>query len=90
MRFGNDSRIDIAGKGSIRFIFENGEKKVLHNMYFISDLKSNIISLGQATEAGCEVRMKDDFLVLYDRTGKLLVKINRSRNRLYKVILEVE
>ena len=66
MRFGDDSRIDIAGKGSIRFIFKNGEKKVLHNVYFISDLKSNVISLGQATEAGCEVRMKDDFLVLYD------------------------
>lgn len=34
--------------------------------------------------------MKEDHLMLYDRYGKLLVKARRSRNRLYKVILEVE
>ena len=90
VRFGDDSRIDIMGKGSVRFIIRGGEKKVLKNVYYIPALRSNIVSLGQATEVGCEVRMKDDFLVLYDRTGQLLVKINRSRNRLYKVILEVE
>ena len=90
VRFGDDSRINIAGKGSIRFMFKSGEKKVLHNVYFIPDLKSNIISLGQATEAGCEVRMKNDLLMLYDRAGQLLVKITRSRNRLYKVIIDVE
>lgn len=48
------------------------------------------MSLGQATEAGCDVRMRKDYLNLYDREGKLLVKATRSRNRLYKVSLEVE
>lgn len=55
VRFGDDSRIDIRGKGSIRFVLSNGEKKVLRNIYFIPELRSNILSLGQATEAGCEV-----------------------------------
>ncbi|XP_010480978.1 PREDICTED: uncharacterized protein LOC104759792 [Camelina sativa] len=90
VRFGDDSRVDIKGKGSIRFIFENGEKKVLNNVYYIPDLKSNIVSLGQATEAGCEIQMKDDKLMLYDKLGKLLVMTGRSKNRLYKVLLEVE
>ena len=89
VRFGDDSHINIKGKGSIRFVFNNGEKKILENVYFIPDLKSNIISLGQAMEAGCEVRMKDDFLRLLDRSGRLLVKTTRSKNRLYKVVLEV-
>ncbi|KNA25384.1 hypothetical protein SOVF_006690, partial [Spinacia oleracea] len=90
VRFGDDSRINIEGKGSIRFICDNGKRKELHNVYFIPNLKSNILSLGQATEAGCEVRMIDNNLKLYDRFGKLLVRSKRSRNRLYKVILEVE
>lgn len=90
VRFGDDSCIDIKGKGSIRFVFKGGEKKVLHNVYYIPDLKSNIISLGQATESGCEVRMKEDLLMLYDRLGNLMVRTTRSRNRLYKVLLEVE
>ena len=62
VRFGDDSRIDIKGKGSIRFVFDGGEKKILNNVYYIPGLRSNIISLGQATEVGCEVRMKDNTL----------------------------
>lgn len=90
VRFGDDSRIDIQGKGSICFVFANGERKVLSNVYYIPDLKSNIISLGQATEAGCEVRMKENLLRIYDRLGGLLIETSRSRNRLYKVALEIE
>ena len=90
MRFGDDSRIDIRGKGSIQFVFRGGENKILCNVYYIPGLKSNIDSLGQATEAGCEVSMKGDALMLYDRYGKLMLRSNRSRNRLYKVAFEVE
>ena len=90
VKFGDDSRIDIRGKGSILFLTKNGEPKTLANVYYIPDLKSNIISLGQATEAGCDVRLKDNYLTLHDRDGNLLVKATRSRNRLYKVELKVE
>lgn len=87
MRFGDDSRIDMKEKGSIKFVFKGGEKRILHNVYYILGLKSNIVCLGQATEVGCEVRMKDD---LYDRFGTLMVKTTRSRNRLYKITLHIE
>lgn len=90
VRFGDDSRIDIKGKGSITFIAKNGERRSLPDVYYIPELRSNIVSLGQATEAGCDVRMREDYLTLFDRNGKLLVKAKRSRNRLYKVIMEVE
>ena len=62
VRFGDDSTVDIMGKGSIRFIAKSGEKNVLKGVYYIPALHSNIVSLGQATEVGCEVRMKDNML----------------------------
>ena len=49
VRFGDDSRIDIKGKGSISFTDMNGEPRIMTDVYFIPDLKRNIISLGQAT-----------------------------------------
>lgn len=55
VRFGYDSRIDIKGKGSILFITKSGDKKTLADVYFIPELRSNIISLGQAIESGCDV-----------------------------------
>ncbi|KAG7594688.1 Zinc finger CCHC-type [Arabidopsis thaliana x Arabidopsis arenosa] len=85
VRFGDDSRIDIKGKGSILFIDRNEEQRKMSDVYFIPDLKSNIISLDQATESGYDIRMKDDHLTMHDRDGKLLVRASRSRNRLYKV-----
>lgn len=48
------------------------------------------MSLGQATEAGCEVRMKDNELTLFDRSVDLIVRTTRSKNRLYKVALQAD
>ncbi|KAG7582977.1 Zinc finger CCHC-type [Arabidopsis suecica] len=90
VRFGDDSRIDIKGKGSIEFVDRNGELRKLVDVYFIPELKSNIISLGQATESGCDVRMRGEDLTMHDHKGKLLVKAVRSRNRLYKVIMGIK
>ncbi|KAG7582944.1 Zinc finger CCHC-type superfamily [Arabidopsis suecica] len=85
VRFGDDSRIDIKGKGTIAFIDLNGTPRTMTYVYFIPDLKSNIVSLGQATEAGCDIRLKEGYLTMHDKEGKLLVKAERSKNRLYKV-----
>lgn len=62
----------------------------MSNVYYIPALRSNIISLGHATKAGCEVRMKEDLLDIHDRDGRLLIRTSRGRNRLYKVSLEAE
>ncbi|XP_048605138.1 uncharacterized protein LOC125582456 [Brassica napus] len=69
VRFGDDSRIDIKGKGTISFTDMNGDSRKMTDVYFIPDLKSNIISLGQATEAGCDVRMKGETLTMHDQSG---------------------
>ncbi|XP_013710330.1 uncharacterized protein LOC106414165 [Brassica napus] len=74
VRFGDDSRIDIKGKGTISCTDMNGESRKMTDVYSIPDLKSNIISLGQATEAGCYIRMKGEELTMHDQYGNLLVK----------------
>lgn len=60
VRFEDDSCIDIKGKGAIEFVDSNGELRTISEVYFIPDLRSNIISLGQATESGCDVRMRGE------------------------------
>ena len=46
-------------------------------------------SLGQATESGCEVKMRKDYLTLCDKDGKLIAKAKMSRNRFYKVLINI-
>lgn len=74
VRFGDDSRIDIKGKGTIAFTDANRRSRVMTDLYFIPDFKSNIISLAQATESGCDIRLKGGYLTMLDQDGKLLVK----------------
>ncbi|WZZ60567.1 hypothetical protein YC2023_060674 [Brassica napus] len=58
---------------------------MMTDVYFIPELRSNIISLGQATEAGCDIRLRRDLLTMHDQNKKLLVTAKRSKNQLYKV-----
>ncbi|XP_013650519.1 uncharacterized protein LOC106355047 [Brassica napus] len=84
VRFGDDSCIDIKGKGSIEFMDRNGEARKITYVDFIPNLKSNIISLGKVTESGCDIRMRGEHPIMHDQDGKLIAKALRSKNRLYK------
>ncbi|GKE97453.1 zinc finger, CCHC-type containing protein [Tanacetum coccineum] len=68
---------------------ENGEQKLLKDIYYILALLSNVISLGQATILGCDICIQVDFLTMRDSCGSLLLKVSRSANRLYKTQLKV-
>lgn len=63
----------------------NGKSRKMADVYYIPNLKSNIISLGQATEDDCDIRMRGEELTMHDQNRKLLATANRSRYRLYKV-----
>lgn len=49
---------------------------------------NNIISLGQLSEDGNKVVLNGEYLWVYDDRGKLLMKVQRSINRLYKIVIE--
>ncbi|KAJ0602036.1 putative RNA-directed DNA polymerase [Helianthus annuus] len=89
VRFGDGSKVEIKGKGTILFDCKNGDQFIVSNVYYIPSLKSNVISLGQMTENGYEVVMKDEFLRMIDEKGRLVMKVKRSVNRLYKIALKV-
>lgn len=56
-------------------------------MYYISSLQSNIISLGQLSEDGYKITLKGDNLWVHEEQGTLFMKVKRSMNRLYKILL---
>jgi hypothetical protein len=89
VRFGDRSCVEIEGRRSVLLDCKNGEQRLLTDVYYISYLKSNIVSLGQATEASCEVLMKHEHLWMYEPDGRLLMKVKRSPNRLYKINLKI-
>nr|GEW42609.1 serine/threonine-protein kinase HT1-like [Tanacetum cinerariifolium] len=90
VKLGDGSYIKIKEKGSILIECEDEKQRIISHVYYIPDLKSNLLSLGQFTEIGCKVVMEDDELRLYDMDNKIFMKVTRQRNRLYKANLRVE
>ncbi|KAL8098390.1 hypothetical protein AgCh_031228 [Apium graveolens] len=88
VKFGDGSMVHIKGKGSVIFKCKNGEERFLREVYYIPSLCNNIISLGQLAEEGNKVTLNGDLLWGHVKEGKLLMRVKRSMNRLYKIILE--
>jgi hypothetical protein len=88
VKFGDGSTVQIMGLGSVVFSCKNGDQWLLQEVYYIPRLCSNIISLGQLTEVGHKVIMDAEHLRVYDNSpARLLMKVRRTPNRLYKIEL---
>lgn len=83
VRFGDGSRVDIKGIGSMVMQNRHTAHKVLTEVYYIPQLKSNIISLGQPEEKGFKYMGENGRLCVFDPVGTLLIAAPRSGNRLY-------
>lgn len=88
VRFGDGSTVMIKGKGSIQLNCKNSENRYLREVYYIPSLCNNIISLGQLSEEGNKVVLQGEYLWVRDNHGKLLMKVKRAANRLYKIRIE--
>ena len=60
------------------------------DVYYIPQLRSSIISIGQLDERGSEVLIKDGVQRIRDREQRLLAKVKMSQNQLYLLDLKVE
>ncbi|KAJ0703081.1 putative RNA-directed DNA polymerase [Helianthus annuus] len=87
VRFGDGSKVEIKGKGTLLFKCKNGDQLMIPDVYFIPALTSNILSLGQMTEEGYDISMQRQFLKVRDEQGRLVMNVQRSANRLYKIEL---
>jgi hypothetical protein len=57
VRFGDASKVEIKGVGSIVFQAKTGEQRVLHGVYFIPALKNSILSLDSLMKEGPRLRL---------------------------------
>lgn len=59
----------------------------IEDVYYVPDLKSNILSMGQLMEKGYSVFMKNQVLQLKDNRGQLVARVEMAKNRMYKLNL---
>ena len=73
----------------IRYLQKNNRVGEIRDMYYVPDLKSNILSMGQLMEKGYSVLMKDLVLYLKDKSNILIAQVEMKKNKMYKLDLKI-
>ena len=79
VKFGDNSRIHIGGKGVIEINKKNGKILRLSNVLNVPQLAVNILSLGCLDEEGNCMTMVGGKLTIFDRDGHLFTEVQRSK-----------
>jgi hypothetical protein len=83
--FGDASKVEVKGNGKVKFIQQNGGTGMIEDVYFISEMKSNILSIGQIMEKGYKVFSNGRSLNLEDKTGRMVTSVKMTPNRMFKL-----
>ena len=89
VKFSDNTRIQIEGKGAIEINQKNGEILRLSNVLYVPRLAANILNLGRLDEEGCRMTMVGGKLTIFDRDGCLFTKVHRSEERIYLLKLNI-
>jgi len=85
--FGDASKVEVKGRGTVCYLQKDGLIGSLQDVYYVPDLKTNILSMGQLTEKGYSIFLKDRLLHLKNKQGRLVARIKMARNWMYKLNL---
>ena len=89
MKFGDNSRIQIKGRGEIKVSQKDGSILSLGNVLFVPKLEANILSLGRLDEEGYRMIMGEGKLTIFNPNGLLFAEVYRSKGRLYLLKLSI-
>eukprot|EP00257_Ricinus_communis_P026661 XP_025014075.1 uncharacterized protein LOC112535637 [Ricinus communis] len=82
VKLGNDTRIVVTGKGNVK-LKVGGLVQVITDVYYIPELKNNLLSIGQLQEKGIAILIRDGECRLYHQRQGLIMKTAMTANRMF-------
>ncbi|KAK2981150.1 hypothetical protein RJ640_013472 [Escallonia rubra] len=86
--FEDFSQVQVKEKGTILIRLKDGSHQFISNVFYVPDMKSNILSLGQVLEKIFDIHLKDKSLIMKDGNGKLLAKVPMTKNRMFMLNIQ--
>ncbi|KAL4179951.1 hypothetical protein AMTRI_Chr13g89770 [Amborella trichopoda] len=88
--FGDSSKRPLKGKGKILIKMKNGGHQFISDLYYVPDMKNNILSVGKLLENGYNIFMKNGSLYLRDQINNLIAKVIMTKNRMFPINIKSE
>lgn len=77
VKLGNDMTMNVVAKGSVRMQV-NGVTQVMSDVYFVPELKNNLLSLGQLQEKGLAILIQNGTCKIFHSRKGLIMQTNMS------------
>ncbi|TQE03722.1 hypothetical protein C1H46_010696 [Malus baccata] len=85
VKLGNDSSLSVKGKGNVR-LEVHGIMHVITGVFFVPELKNNLLSIGQLQERGLAVLMQHGKCKIFHPEKGLILETEMTRNRMFALI----
>jgi len=82
VKLGNNSSMTVMGKGNVR-IRVNENTQVITGVFYVPDLKSNLLSIGQLQEKGLAILIQHGKCKVYHPDRGLIIETTMSSNRMF-------
>ena len=79
----------VLGKGVIVVYAKNGERRTIHDVYYVICLMCNLLSVGQLLEKEYRVFFKKNVCTIYDKypSKQLIARVEMTKNRMFPLIM---
>ena len=64
----------MTGKGRILITLKNGDHRYIYDVFYVPDMKSNLLSMGKLAEKGYVMHIVENKLSIFDKKGSLILK----------------
>ncbi|RVW84289.1 Retrovirus-related Pol polyprotein from transposon TNT 1-94 [Vitis vinifera] len=81
----NNSRITVKGRENVRLQL-NGFNYVLTAVFYVPELKNNLLSIGQLQEKGLAIMIHDGLCKIYHPDKGLIIQTAMSTNRMFTLL----
>ncbi|KAD1605691.1 hypothetical protein E3N88_42566 [Mikania micrantha] len=84
VNLGNKKKLEVAGKGTVKIILNNGDFKLLEDVYFAPKLEYNLLSVGQLMRKGYALTFDEGKCVIRNKTSGLdLLSVTMAGNNMF-------
>jgi len=85
VKFGDGRFVPETGKGRILITLKNGDHRYTYDVFYVPDMKSNLLSMRQLTEKGYVMHIVENQFSIFNKKGNLILKTFLSKNHMFPV-----
>jgi len=75
VKFEDDIFVSVTGKWWILITLKNGDHRYIYDVFYVPDMKSNLLSMRQLSEKGYVIHIVENQFSIFDKEGSLILKL---------------